>query len=132
MGARRRRCARHAGWLAERARRRNHRGAAVAPAAGPSYLRGVSDDGFLVEVDEATIRRERAKARELRGSPWWQRKCAAGVCHYCGAQVGAAALTMDHVVPVIRGGRSTKDNVVPACKACNTAKRHRLGFEFQP
>ncbi|MFN8640927.1 MAG: HNH endonuclease [Candidatus Binatia bacterium] len=38
---------------------------------------------------------------------------------------------MDHLVPIIRGGRSTKGNVVPACKACNTAKRHQLAFEFQ-
>jgi 5-methylcytosine-specific restriction endonuclease McrA len=92
----------------------------------------VSDDGFLVEVDEATIRRERARARELRATPWWRRRCAAGVCHYCGAQVGAGALTMDHLVPIIRGGQSTKGNVVPACKSCNAAKRHQLGCEFQP
>jgi hypothetical protein len=30
------------------------------------YLPPVTDDGFLVEVDDATIRRERAAARELR------------------------------------------------------------------
>ena len=31
---------------------------------------------------------------------------------------------MDHVIPVARGGRSVKGNVVPACTACNRAKRH--------
>ncbi len=95
-------------------------------------LDAVSDDGFLVDVDAATIKRERAKARALRASSWWQRRCAAGVCHYCGQQVGAALLTMDHLVPIIRGGRSTKGNCVPACRACNAAKRHRLAFEFTP
>jgi 5-methylcytosine-specific restriction enzyme A len=90
----------------------------------------VSDDGFLVEVDDATIRRERAKARELRASPWWKRRCSPGVCHYCGRQVGAKALTMDHLVPIVRGGRSNKGNLVPACKPCNDAKRHKLAFEF--
>jgi len=90
------------------------------------------DDGFLVEVDAATIKRERARARALRDSPWWKRRCAPGVCHYCGAQVGARALTMDHLVPIIRGGLSTKGNVVAACKACNTAKKHKLAFEFEP
>ena len=30
---------------------------------------------------------------------------------------------MDHVVPVARGGRSTKGNVVASCKACNTRKK---------
>ena len=36
---------------------------------------------------------------------------------------------MDHVVPLVRGGRSTKGNVVPACKDCNTKKKHRLVWE---
>ena len=35
---------------------------------------------------------------------------------------------MDHLVPVIRGGRSIKGNVVPSCKACNTARKHSLPF----
>ena len=94
------------------------------------YVSRVSD-GFLVEVDDATMRRERAKARELRASQWWKRRCSTGVCHYCGAQVGAKALTMDHLVPIVRGGRSTKGNVVPACKPCNDAKKHRLAFELE-
>jgi len=92
----------------------------------------MSDDGFLVEVDDASIKRERAKARELRATPWWQRRRAPGVCHYCGAQVGAKALTMDHLVPIVRGGRSTKGNLVPACKPCNDAKKYKLSFEFDP
>lgn len=29
---------------------------------------------------------------------------------------------MDHLIPVSRGGRSTKKNVVVACKACNVEK----------
>lgn len=92
----------------------------------------MSNEGFLVEVDDETLRRERAKARELRASPWWKRKCAAGVCHYCGKQVGAKALTMDHLVPLIRGGRSTKGNLVAACKDCNNRKKHQLPFEWEP
>jgi 5-methylcytosine-specific restriction endonuclease McrA len=92
-------------------------------------LKRMSADGFLIEVDDATIRRERAKARELRASQWWKRRCSTGVCHYCGRQVGAKALTMDHLVPIVRGGRSTKGNVVPACKGCNDAKKHRLPFD---
>ena len=79
---------------------------------------------------EETILRERAKARELRRSQWWKRRRAAGVCHYCGAQVGAQALTMDHLVPLSRGGRSTKGNLVPACKDCNNKKKYDLPFEW--
>ena len=90
----------------------------------------MSPDRFLVEVDDATIRRERAKARELRESPWWKRRRSTGVCHYCGKNVGAKNLTMDHLVPIIRGGRSSKGNLVPACRDCNRNKKHRLPFEL--
>jgi 5-methylcytosine-specific restriction endonuclease McrA len=86
--------------------------------------------GFLVEVDDATLRRERAKARELRASQWWKRRCSAGTCHYCKKNVGAKNLTMDHLVPLVRGGRSNKGNLVPACKECNTKKKYHLAFEW--
>ena len=84
---------------------------------------------FLVEVSDDEIRRERAKARELRASQWWKRKRAAGVCHHCGGKVAPQELTMDHLVPIIRGGKSTKGNVVPSCKPCNTARKHDLPFD---
>jgi len=73
--------------------------------------------------DPAHAARERARARELRRSEWWRRRIASGRCHYCGRVVAPAALTMDHVVPVARGGRSTRGNLVPSCRACNQAKR---------
>lgn len=38
---------------------------------------------------------------------------------------------MDHIVPIARGGRSTKGNVVAACKACNTAKKNLLPMEWE-
>ena len=84
---------------------------------------------FLVEVSEADMRRERQKARELRRSQWWKRKLATGVCHHCGGKFPPSELTMDHLVPVVRGGKSTKGNVVPSCKPCNSARRHSLPFE---
>ena len=87
---------------------------------------------FLVEVSEQEIRRERQKARELRASQWWKRKRAAGVCHHCGGKFIARELTMDHLVPIIRGGKSTKGNIVPSCKLCNTERKHRLPFEVSP
>jgi 5-methylcytosine-specific restriction endonuclease McrA len=85
-------------------------------------------DGFLVEVTDGEMRRERAKARALRATTWWKRKRAAGVCHHCGAPVAPSALTMDHLVPIVRGGKSTKGNVVPSCKPCNVARKHDLPF----
>ena len=79
-------------------------------------------DWIDIQKDDAHVKRERAKARELRQSAWWKQQCQAGVCHYCKQHVGADALTMDHVVPVARGGTSAKGNVVPCCKDCNSKK----------
>jgi hypothetical protein len=58
---------------------------------------------FSVFVTEEDIEREKSKAREIRRSRWWHQKCAQGVCFYCGSRVGSSNLTMDHVVPLIRG-----------------------------
>lgn len=88
--------------------------------------------GFLVTVSEQEIRRERRRARELRASQWWKRKRAAGICHHCGGRFQPADLTMDHLVPIIRGGKSTKGNLVPSCKRCNTARKYRMPFEETP
>ncbi len=38
---------------------------------------------------------------------------------------------MDHLVPLIRGGKSTKSNLVPCCKDCNNKKKHMLPIEWQ-
>lgn len=46
-------------------------------------------------------------------------------CQYCGGR----AETMDHVVPRSRGGMHTWDNVVAACRRCNSKKRDRLPSE---
>ena len=85
---------------------------------------------FVPEGDAAGIRREKARARELRQSGWWKRRIADGRCHYCGRVVGARRLTLDHVVPLIRGGTSVRANVVPACKDCNSAKQSLLPWEW--
>jgi 5-methylcytosine-specific restriction endonuclease McrA len=84
---------------------------------------------FSVEVSEEQIRRERQKARELRESAWWKRKRATGICYHCGKKCSPSELTMDHLVPVVRGGKSTKGNLVPSCKACNSERKYRLPFE---
>src|SRR5438445_635713 len=86
---------------------------------------------FWVPIDPGALRRERAKARELRASPWWKRRLADGVCYYCRRRVGPRNLTMDHVVPMGRGGRSTRGNVVPACKDCNSKKQSMVPVEWQ-
>ncbi len=88
-------------------------------------------DPYRFHLEEADLKRERRKARELRQSQWWKRKCARGTCYYCGRAVAARDLTMDHIVPIARGGRSTKGNLVPSCKDCNSKKKQLLPMEWE-
>ena len=50
-------------------------------------------------------------------------------CQYCGCTPPRDELTIDHVVPRSRGGKSTWDNVVLACVRCNTTKGNRVPGE---
>lgn len=85
---------------------------------------------LFLDINEQQIRREREKARELRKQGWWKNRVAGGICHYCQRTFPPKELTLDHIVPVARGGRSTKGNCVPACKECNNQKKDLLPLEW--
>lgn len=76
------------------------------------------------------IEAEKRKARELRNSAWWKRKISSGKCYYCGKTFPPSELTMDHRIPIARGGLSEKENLVPACKECNNKKKYLLPTEW--
>ena len=80
------------------------------------------DDWVEIQRDEAHIKRERAKARELRKTPYFQELFRKGICHYCGEKFPQSELTLDHIVPVARGGRSTRGNMAVCCRQCNMEK----------
>lgn len=44
------------------------------------------------------------------------------MCQYCGCKPATSELTIDHIVPRSRGGRSTWENLVTSCRACNLRK----------
>ena len=46
-------------------------------------------------------------------------------CQYCGQKMARQYLTLDHVIPVVQGGRKSWDNIVTACKPCNQRKGGR-------
>ncbi len=86
---------------------------------------------FIPSASPQTIKREKEAAKALRKTQWWQRRVSKGECHYCGRRVPQAELTMDHIVPLVRGGRSTRGNVAPACKECNNRKKYLLPIEWE-
>ena len=46
-----------------------------------------------------------------------------GHCAYCWQQ---KPLTVDHVIPLSKGGMHTKANIVPACRSCNCSKQDKV------
>lgn len=88
-------------------------------------------DSFIIEAGEQDIKRERDKSRELRRSRWWQNRLALGRCHWCGGTFPPDELTMDHIIPLARGGKGSRNNVVPACKECNSRKKYLLPMEWE-
>lgn len=50
-------------------------------------------------------------------------------CQYCGCNPSRDDMTIDHVIPRSRGGKSTWENVLLACTKCNTKKGDRLIHE---
>ncbi len=86
--------------------------------------------GDLLSTAELDASREKQRARELRSTAWWRKKIAPGLCHYCGKSVPPAELTMDHLIPLSRGGKSERYNIVTACKECNNRKKNLLPAEW--
>lgn len=89
------------------------------------------EGSYFTPASEEHIAREKGKARALRRTQWWKNRCAPGQCHYCGGRFPPRELTMDHLVPLVRGGVTTKSNVVPCCKECNSKKRYLLPLEWE-
>ena len=89
----------------------------------------MSKENFYDLGDHDAVQRhikiERDKAKKLRKSSWWEAQMQKGLCHFCQQSVGTDKLTMDHLVPLARGGKSTRGNIVPACQVCN--KKKQLG-----
>jgi len=75
-------------------------------------------------------KREKSKARELRQSQWWKQQLGQGICYHCKEHFKPSELTMDHLIPIARGGKSNKKNCVPSCKECNSKKGYKMSVEL--
>ena len=51
-------------------------------------------------------------------------------CHYCGKPLTLKAVSVDHTIPLSRGGLHVIDNVEPVCQSCNHHKHARTPEEF--
>lgn len=67
----------------------------------------------------------------------WRKLCTiealteqGGTCKYCKAPLTAKEATADHMWPVSKRGRTTRENIVAACRSCNVAKGNMGPAEF--
>ncbi len=68
-------------------------------------------------------RKKNVLVSDFTREQWLTMKAAyRGCCAYCGKK---SRLTIDHVIPLARGGGHTASNIVPACKTCNSKKYTR-------
>lgn len=73
----------------------------------------------------ALTRYDRLPRKEMRFSRYGIYNRDGGKCQYCGRKFALSALSLDHVIPLSKGGLSSWDNVVSACVPCNTRKSDR-------
>ena len=52
-------------------------------------------------------------------------------CQYCGVKFNSIDLTLDHIIPKSRGGKSSWENLVAACAPCNRRKDDRTPEEAE-
>ena len=93
------------------------------------------NDFFIPDLEQPAdpeeIAKEKRKAQLMRKSQWWKNKRGRNQCYYCRQNFSAKELTMDHRVPLSRGGKSNKSNLVPCCKECNNQKKFLLPSEWE-
>lgn len=53
-------------------------------------------------------------------------------CLYCGTTVTKKEATLDHVLPLSKGGKTNFENIVTSCAPCNTRKGNKVGPEWRP
>ncbi|MBI2407503.1 MAG: HNH endonuclease [Gemmatimonadetes bacterium] len=103
-------------------------------AAAKYWIRYQSDAAFrAAEIARVRARKHLLAARRARpGSLSLQDerrlRTTATTCRYCGEPLTAANRTLDHIIPLSRGGKHIRRNVVPCCRRCNSRKGQRLKY----
>lgn len=114
-----------------RERRRREAGMRIRPVWTPEdyaeYMRRwkAAHPG-RVAVYNSRAREKRAKAVRYLIVPRDERRLR-GACVYC----GDPADSVDHVIPLVRGGTHGIGNLVPACLTCNKSKHARTVMEWR-
>lgn len=128
-------------WYAEntdRARELNR----IWRTANPDRFRELNRRWYIENPERVATknRNRRARLRDAEGAHTAadiaaQLKRQRGKCYYCGVKMiqqrgKPNSQTVDHVVPLDKGGRNSPDNLVIACLKCNCSKQDKLPHEW--
>lgn len=97
---------------------------AVVEAAHPDRLFGTSPQPEVLRL----VRYVKTTFLYSRVPGWTKRGVLKRDRHACG-YCGERAATVDHILPISRGGRNTWTNTVAACHGCNARKANRTPSE---
>jgi len=95
---------------------------------GKTYRKTHQVERRIIEQKRQSIKRKLPST--LTSEQWDKAKRHFGNrCSYCNNE---AKLAQDHFVPLSKGGEYTKDNIIPACKSCNSSKNDSLFATWFP
>ena len=86
------------------------------------------------EHPEYDLNRRHKRRAQLQGNGVFHvldkeiKRLYSGNCIHCGS---SERITMDHLIPVSRGGRHSIGNIVPMCQKCNFSKHSKLYAEWR-
>jgi hypothetical protein len=123
----------HATWEKanpEKARTRGAKWAKENPEKRKASSKASSAKWYRLYPEKDAVKSNRRRAAKYANTPiselltsteWLAILAEAnGHCAYCGKQT--EHLTLDHVIPLSKGGQHSANNVVPACGHCNDSK----------
>ena len=84
--------------------------------------------GVLRTFINATTRAKRFQVFIGRFTQREIKRLYSSACFYCGSR---DTIGLDHVIPLARGGRHTKGNMVAACLSCNSSKKNKTINEWK-
>ena len=90
------------------------------PMRSPTLGRMAPGSTRKTRIARRRKRRIDRVVNDLTDAQWAALQAAWAGCAYCGTT--GQPLQRDCVLPISRGGRYTFENVVPACRSCNTSK----------
>lgn len=99
----------------------------------PRERKRQTESRYLKKYPERNRAKSHRRRSRVRGNGEWlvlekeYRRLYASDCVVCGS---VEKITVDHVIPIARGGRHSIGNLQPLCLRCNTSKGARLMIEF--